>query len=273
MNNILHEKPSDPTVSVFIDGLGLLCFNDNPNCAEVGFINADGHPLAIYICDSERNVIESFPSDKIPTLEGAEITINAAEVGESRCYQHPESKENDDEDFRWMVDIDNIYKNRVEFSDKAADNIRAKLYINNGIFYTKVKSRNDAVLKDAFTFEDKMTLGRIGKIVGADISSNEVEIKIKPKQGDEQTVTLKRNGSSAYYVDIRYNCQIPKRTDGRSDFYEIYKIINPPKDKPRYSLEYKGVEEQWRFIGHNTTFAEEVCQIIVIGGDYRGMPR
>lgn len=273
MNNISNELPVNPTASLFFDGLGVCCFGADPKRAEFGFIKADGHELEIYICDKNKNVIASFPSSEVPSLDGGEIFIETTDMVATSQYHHPLARDLDTSDFRWMPDIDRIYDSAVEFVENATANLHAKIYLNGGVLYTKTLSESNAYLKDTETQREAMSLGRVGRVLGADVASEEVKIRIVQKNNEVFELILAKGHESPYYVDIRYNCGIPGRSDELSDFHEIYKIVQPSATEPRYSLEYDALEEPWQFVGSSTVMTTRIaCNFVVLGKKERNLP-
>ena len=296
INNVTHVKP-DPTqaaVNVFVNGIGVLCFNDQPPRAELGFLKVKDHPFIMQIYNSQG--IQVWPLQPLPDnyLENCEITVNSTGSGTGFRYQTAGDKSGDVQDFRWLIDMDGIYQQNLNFLPGVGSlSFFAKLYLNNGVFYNEKLSKNDGILIDVNNPQNKINLGKVGKIIGATVSpksvgqQNVIITLSWAAEGRTEQISLAETGEP-YYVSIRHKCD-PAKTDKmeggatpNSDFYLFYTVIEKPANQPAYNLEYSGPEPDCNFDPQSKHYIEvetgspevgaEACQSVTLPGKFTRIP-
>lgn len=289
--NTTGTRPPNPTATVFINGLALLCFSVKNDRAEVGFLKVREHPLLLTIYDSNCNPVFGTPFE----IKSGAISVNSGGRGIGTVYQPGISEA---EDFRYLLDFDRIHKvfddERLSINPKAE--YLAKLYVKNGMFFNAALSSQDGVIfyKDSRgDMVQALPSQRVGKVIGAYIDDDEVTIDIT----DKEPITL-RKAESRYSVVIRYKC-VNNNPHIQTDFDKFYKVLELPSEKHKITdLQYAETEIPYQHpcernlsyqCKHNEKFremaakneamqklldgivilAEEACQ----GGDLAGYPR
>ena len=294
INNVTHLKPNQAqaAVNVFVNGIGVLCFNDQPPRAELGFLKVKDHPFIMEIYNSQG--VQVWPLQPLPDnyLENCEINVNSTGSGTGWRYQTAGDKSGDAQDFRWLIDLDNIYQQNLNFLTGVSSlSFFAKLYVNNGVFYNEKLSKNDGILIDVNNPQNKINLGKVGKIIGAAVSPtsigqpNVIVTLSWAAEGRSEQITLAGTGQP-YYISIRHKCDPAKMqraesstgTTPNSDFYLFYTVIEKPANQPEYNLEYSGPEPDCKFDPQSKNYTEvesgppqvgaEACQSVTLPGKF-----
>jgi hypothetical protein len=242
--NTVDERPNNPTALVYINGRALLCFSRANSQAEVGFLKIDEcHELFVTIYRPGH--------DPIPDLlkPVKEITINSSRSGLGSLYYSVDSNNEadwDDEDFRHVLDFDEIHKiftpgimGRVKI--KTGNSYLAELFINDATFFTATLSRNRGrIFAISGGLPSQPPLRRIGKIIGAQIDDEVVDIHIKFKDDSEQKITLQKE-NTPYEIMFRYKCAT--EIEGKStDFEKFYNVLRLPPNHKELDFEYETIE-------------------------------
>lgn len=210
--------------NVTIKGLALLYFGENSKRAELGFINADGHPFVMSI-----NGVE------IPVAQGSQVNINSKKTGVGKIFHSV-----NDQDFRNIIDLNTIYGANITLN--SAFPFFARVYLNDATFYTLSKSVYTAQLREIGGI-GRISLPQIGKVGGAYIYDEDFEIKIEDKNGNVTTVDLTPH-TPPYRILLKYQCLTTEDASQDSDFLLINDAIDLSQcpNKTRYSLRYSGPE-------------------------------
>lgn len=211
---------SSATALVRFTGLGIVCFNDKKQRGEIGIIRDDKHALAITIKQPrfkdgiEKDLVLYEPIAVYSSLpkSGVEIEIrtgpNAAVEGfqvykAGSDFDRMESE--DLNDYRWVVDMKELYGENLVKSNGNGRYPLSKLFINGGLFYVhnlKTDVFFEKVEKDAAGHEiARNDFGCIGETIGVKLEADEVSFSIKT--GDEvQTQNLSRVNGLPFLIDI-----------------------------------------------------------------------
>jgi hypothetical protein len=223
-------KDQDPTVRVIINGLALLCFSKKNNGrAEVGFLKtATPHPLLFTIYDRSCTDVTSqfLQLPGLPELpDGADITVNSKHPGLGQLYTPdttPKPKESDDEDFRHLLNLDEMHfkvfgHRNVQI--KADSTYLAKLFISNGTFYNAKRSTNPAKIRNRNGPPEDFP--KVGKVIGANIMDTQVFVTVNTDSFD-----LSRGANSPYTIILRYKCE--HGPSAETDFERFHNVLNLP---------------------------------------------
>ncbi|HEX8250211.1 MAG TPA: hypothetical protein VF599_18705 [Pyrinomonadaceae bacterium] len=278
---VTHEKADNATVNVFIHGLALICFSQTNDRAETGFLKVQDkthfYEIKVYRngCELIWNSADYF---KDAALANSILVINAGKTGVGRRFESLGGKGNDDEDIRWTVDLDDAHLRCMSFVPNAQDRIHSRVYINDGTFYTKVKSTFKAILhKEAdpavAKFEDF-----VGKVVGATVEGDEVPIELQFPNGSRHLIGRFKKSEGPFFVYLGYRCQ-GADCSSEGDFLHNYDVMKLPGDAPhKFDLTYRDEEKDWEYCkikepgqpGFDAV--EEACQATTSGGCYKELP-
>ncbi|HEX8368378.1 MAG TPA: hypothetical protein VF604_07535 [Pyrinomonadaceae bacterium] len=278
---VTNEKVDNATLNVFIHGLALICFSETNARAETGFLKvADKthfYEIKIYRNDCELiwNSKDIFTD---AALKNSILVVNANKTGVGKRFESQGGKENDDEDIRWTVDLDDAHMRCMGFVSNAGERIHSRVYINDGTFYTKVKSTFKATLhkegdETAAKFEDY-----VAKVVGAAVDGEEVPIELQFPNGSRHLIGKFKKSDGPFFVYLGYRCQ-GGDCEPEGDFLHNYDVMKLPTDAPhKFDLTYKEAEKDWEYCKNvepgqpGFDAVEEACQATTSGGCYKELP-
>lgn len=215
----VSARPNPVTARLLINGLGLLCFSQKYNRAEVGFLEGGrAHPLFFYIYDRYCRLV----GEPIPIPQGTEIDINAGNPGLGSIFCFDEANPPvDQDDFRHLINVDELHS-AVPVKIVPNPTYFAKLYVNRGTFFNSELSMGKGRFFNKQMIEVKVK-DRNGRIIGADIVDDPIRIDFN----GNPIATLVRNPNEfPYSIRIRYKCEGDVTT--ATDFKEFYKVLNVP---------------------------------------------
>lgn len=237
-----------PTATVLINGLSIFCHKENSAGMDFGFLKVfsqSDHPFRLRVF---RNTALIWSSDFFPKdyFEDSTITITKTNPAGVFGYEHPQGMNNDDRDFRWMLDLATEIYGVDRLPVTHPERLFAKLTIEDGIFYTKLKSVNPAQIVQ-IGGAGVLPSRYIGRVAAADIlCQNGEKIDIN--------ITLGGNGNrlniplpifaGQYWIAFDYKC-VP---DGADDLPAIYDVIEIPV-RERYTIYHDPPEVDWTFRG------------------------
>lgn len=232
---IESQRKVHPTAKVIINGLAILCFSRRNDRAEVGFLSVQDHPLLLTVYGPDCQPIAPTP---LEINSGTGIKISNGKPGIGAVYQ---TSADADDNFGNMLNFDELHS----ASSSAVLGIKpnpyfAKLYLNNGLFYTEARS----VQKGSIFPENKpdtpiRTGIRIGKVIGAEIEGETITIDISSQL---KPITLEKAGGP-YTIIIRYKCCETGAT--YTDMEDFHKVFDLPPGQPILDLEYEAKEEPY----------------------------
>ena len=232
---------STATALVRFTGLGMICFNEQQNLGEIALIRDEKHELSIEIqqpkfkdgVENDLIVYENIASfTKLPKENvSIEITTNG-----NSTFQGYEVYENNGEfnrlesedfnDFRWVVDMNNLHEEELSFSNSENRYPITKLSIENGLYYVhkldtelffeKVEKNLDGEKLN------KETFGNVAETIGVKLEADEVLFKISI-DGNEESFNLKQNNGLPYRIEIK-NMNYDEDAD-ISDMPDYYKYV------------------------------------------------
>jgi len=235
-------KESSATALVRFTGLGIVCFNKEARRGEIAVIRDEKHTLSVkiqqprFLDGIEKDLIvyediavyESLPKTGVeieiksggnPAVEGYEIYQTADNFNRLDCE--------DVNDFRWIVDMDDLHEETLAKSNDETSHPITKLFIADGLFYThKLDSELffEKIEKDADGNEkSRDVFGNVAETIGVKIEADEVVFSIKT-DGKEESHTLAKVAGLPFRIEISnmdYN-------DGAnySDMPDYYKYVS-----------------------------------------------
>jgi hypothetical protein len=234
---------SSATALVRFTGLGIVCFNKDPQRGEIAAIRDQKHTLTVklqkpaYQDGADSDVIayqdiatyEKLPKDdvRIEIKAVGKPAIEGYELYQSGDFDRIESP--DVNDFRWIVNLNQLH-GQTSLSPTAKEKYPlTKLYISNGLFYTHKLDTNlffEKVEKDASgAATQREVFGNVGETIGVKIEGDEVDFTIHI--GDqEETHSLQRVAGFPYRIEITnmdYNAN-----SVYSDLPDYYRYLSSP---------------------------------------------
>ena len=227
------EKPKhqDATAKIYIDGLSIMCYHPQTESTEFVFVKDHHNPIELYVFDRECKVRYFYRGTKDKQVR-IDIRKDGTEPDPGYYY---EDNKGDDEDFQWVPDMCDWYgTNEMTFLDGAEEHLSAKLVIQNAIFYTKVKSKIDALLVKSSKPKQK-----VGRVVGANIVCGPADTGISIEITDEDDIPPFPKEDGPYRVAIRTTTH----DLGSNHMIEVYKDIIDPSHLPaKYFLQFEKKE-------------------------------
>ncbi len=225
---------------IFVSGLCVLCFNPIRNRAELGFIKQHHSDLRMVIVKDDGTIFWSSERDFPRPMRDVGITINSTKTGMGLRYENGRVH---DEDFDFMPNLAKLHHvEKFKIRPNARTAFSARVDIRDAIFYTAIKSVHDAYLHEipdsSSTHPAPVNLGKIGKILGADIITEEyIVIEIRYKEGRTvkvHPITLPNDGSKYAIFLITTT---PHSGAGHIEF--IYNhVIEKPIKASKYDIEF-----------------------------------
>lgn len=259
----VHAKA---TASVFVEGLSILCPNEQDKSVEIGFVREhhSGVKIEIYKNDCIRLASYTFSAEDRVKIEIGKS--NPQSIG--KCY---ENSKKDAEDYGWMPDLnDSDWHGAVKIGIKpdAAAHLSAKLVLRDAVFYAKVVSRSDGVRENVKTAAKK-ELGKVGRVLGADIfcetGDTDVNVTIETAGGTIIRHSLPKDGGS-YSIVVE-----TKPHSAASHLHLLYDyIVDLPAGEPKYEFKYKTTEPEWHLCETHALITEYACQ--TFGGGEGPLP-
>ncbi len=213
-------KESAATALVRFTGLGIICFNKERQRGEIGVIRDNKHTLTVRIqkpvfqdgVDNDIVVYQDVASYENLPKDDVQIEIKAASAPEIEGYEIYQSgdfnrlESEDFNDFRWIVNINNLHGEKSLVRPAAERYPLTKLYVGNGLFYTHQLDRNlffEKVEKDASgAVKQSEAFGYVAETIGVKIEAEEVNFIIRIG-GKEETHSLKRVEGFPFRIEIK----------------------------------------------------------------------
>lgn len=267
MQNVTNELPQQPEAKIIIDGLFILCVNEEKRVAEIGVYEyANEHELFVRVSKKEHGVeSELFKGGKLirklddkDEIRTGDIAISiSGKSADVTAYHHPELTEesilsdprnissaiesNSDEysrDFRWVIDLESarFHGKKLEVVPGV---IRRKIHIQNGVLYTEEWARRKVKMayQAAATFAGLQADNRyyyVARQLGIAIDQIDENQTLNIAYGgahSPQTLSLSKPDDGVYYeVLISNNCQVKdaEKKNRQTDFQNYYNVVNVP---------------------------------------------
>jgi len=240
-------REGSATALVRARGLGIFCFNPNKKQGEMALIRDSRHTLTVKI--SKPVFVDGTGKDTIhyqdvisyQAIDEMNVSIEVEGIGNPsiegyEIYQSGEfdrlnGADNDENDFRWLVNIDGEEMHGQRLAKN--ENLRAasrppvsKLFIRNGLFYARTINEKlffEKVRKDGEGNElEKTPFGNVAETVAAKIEAEKVAFKINIG-GEQHTHILPRIAGSPYKIEIN-NMDLDQETP-ISDMPDYYNFL------------------------------------------------
>ncbi len=262
---ITGDKPKhdQATASIYVDGLSIMCSNDEDKTTEIAFVKDEHSGVEIKIYKKNCNLFKSFDfSNEEKVLIEIKKT-NAKNIG--KLFKMPDK--DDDEDFGWMPDLNGADwhpKARITIREQAKNHLSAKLVLQDATFYTHLKSEFDG-LQNRKDGKPPLNLGKIGRVIGADIvceaNDDGVNIKIESNGGTAVNQPLPKD-EGPYFISV----VIKPESEGSHLHHLYHHIIELSPEQPEYDFKYEQTEKDWRLCDElNSRFTTFVCQTFPSG--------
>mgnify|MGYP000553067101 CR=1 FL=1 len=248
MQNITNDLPQQPEAKIIVDGLFILCVNEEKRVAEIGVYEyANEHELFVRVSKKEHGIeSELFKGGKLirkldDDKHTGEIKIGDVAISMSGkpadivAYHHPAITEesllsdpreisseialNDEEyspDFRWIINLEGarFHGKKLEVVPGV---IRRKIHISNGILYTEEWARRE--IKMAYETAARLAGKKadscyyyIARRLGIAIEQIDENQTLNITYGDPQStqmMSLSKPDEGIYYeILISNNCRV-----------------------------------------------------------------
>lgn len=216
--------PDEPILTLYIDGLALLCFNQKKKRAEIGFMTLKNHDVFLSLYDSKGK--EIIHRRKIKTGLNR---MTSEDAGTVELFK----KGSDPRNFEHMYELSDLYTEQLELKPKLK--YKTKFYIENAVFFTDPDSHEEVIAYEVKTGKEVSTR-KTGQVLGIASNSNKPVLsigseKIKLKKGERYNAILATGPCLALSND--------------SDFKYFYTLLKNAGGKPQYNLKYKYDDFVW----------------------------
>ncbi len=240
-------REGSATALVRARGLGIFCLNPNKKQGEMALIRDARHTLTIKI--SKPVFVDGTGKDTIhyqdiisyQAIDTMNVSIEIEGIGnplvegyevyQAGNFDRLNGEENDENDFRWLVNIDGeeMHQKRLSKNENSLKLSRppvSKLFVRNGLFYARTINENlffEKVRKDNDGKElEKAPFGNVAETVAAKIEAENVSFKINIG-GEQHTHILPRISGSPYKIEIN-NMDLDQETP-ISDMPDYYNFL------------------------------------------------
>ena len=242
----MSVNESSATALIRFTGLGIVCFNKDRQRGEIAAIRDNKHTLTIRVQKpvfqdgADRDIIvyqdiatyEKLPKNDVQIeIKGvAKPAIEGYEIYQSGDFDRLDSA--DVNDFRWIVNMHTLHGASGLVPTAKHNYPLAKLYIENGLFYTHKLDRNfffEKIERDSGgTVTQREVFGNVAETIGVKIEADEVKFTIRI--GDrEETHLLKRVAGIPYRIEIK-NMDYSTAAV-YSDMPDYYQYLSSPSGK------------------------------------------
>jgi hypothetical protein len=245
----INSMIANPTATILVNGLSLSSHSDDNRFMDIGFLkvlNEDTHPfrMRIFRNNSLYWTTENFPHTY---FQNSLIDIDKTNSNGIFAYKAIGGMNNDPYDFQWMFDLAvQVYGvDRFRYQEPTIKSLLARLRIFSGVFYTYLKSDNNAVIFDEEN-NCKLPLRKIGRVLGADLfceNNEEIRVTIQWLNSSNHPILIPlKPFGGRYWISIDYKCA----PDNVDDLKEIYNVIIPPTNQ-KFSIRFERRETVWTF--------------------------
>lgn len=210
------------TALIRFTGLGIVCFNEDKQRAEIAALRDGRHKLIVklqkltYQEGTEKDIVvyQDFATYENLPADGVEIDIKAAgnpTIPGYEIYQNGNFDRlgsSDVNDFRWILNLHDLHggNGAADLTPTMAQPYPiAKIYLSNGQFYAHKVDRDllfEKVEKDvAGTASHREIFGNVGETIGVKIEGDEVRFTIRIGNREE-THSLVRVAGFPYRIEI-----------------------------------------------------------------------
>lgn len=250
-NNVTGTRPSHDQAQarVLVSGLSIFGFNPAGARAEFGFIKPMHTDLRMDIYERSMRlpVWSTASSQNFPFPNTKDITININSTGTGIGQRFEVNPLIDPEDFRRMPGFRYWHGQRLSFKPGAKAHLTARINVMNGIFYTYQLSKSIALEhkkrkpNGPVQFNNR---GVIGRIMGADIFSDEPELVIDLRIHNQTHQVKLPNGQGTQYTIVLTTVATGT---GHGHLKHVYDNVLDNPDLYQYDLEFYPHETPWRY--------------------------
>ncbi len=229
---------STADVTIHIDGLGLICFNNRREC-ELGILKHPHHALSL-------NILKITPQDIVPVNHSLDLNENIIievvdnpKLGAIRFEPGDFSRmeNNDPEDFRWTVNLegDEFHRGKIKKLPAGGGrtvDIAPRIRITDGIFYTRLRSQAIFDLVDWAKDPRQPRIVRedirIVDFIGADIHLHQERghVNLKNEGNSANSIPLQKGAGTRYVISISNVSEGHVHSTIGSDFRIFYDVLD-----------------------------------------------
>jgi hypothetical protein len=192
-----------PTITLVFKGLMVLHKDKDGQRYEVGILNAPKHKFRINVTSrSPRGIKHSSIDLKPAPGEIWRLYVQDPVDREIREYRGEEFSRSRD-DIRWLIDLESkeFHPTKRGAADRKlkAELLNPVFHIENGVFYTRVKSKLTERRKGSDPFEP---FGFVAEEIGVDIELKSGNAVLVVEGTEEEIFRLEKNGDVTHEVVI-----------------------------------------------------------------------
>lgn len=237
-------QESTATALVRFTGLGIICFNPNPQRGEIAAIRDNKHLLSVRIqkpvfqegsgidavAYEDIATYQQLPTDdvKIEIKAQGEPAIDGFEIYKPGDFDRLGSA--DVNDFRWILNMNTLHDKTILNPNTETRYPIARIYVGNGLFYTQKLDRNllfEKIEKDANgTPANREILGNVAETIGVKIEGEAVSVTVRIG-GQEETHLLQRVAGLPFRIEIK-NMDYSDNAV-YSDMADYYRYLSSPQ--------------------------------------------
>lgn len=208
------EIPENPKITLNLRGLGVLCFSEENNRAEIGYLDVpEMHDVQFGMVDSDDKAIIPFQSMRGQTLE---IVTDGKGMG--KVFNQSGSNKN----FDLMLDLSEIYGDEAELKTDAV--YQSRVHIDDAVFFTDPGNINKVVPFRMDSPNIKKRPMDIGEWLVAHTTRDDVRVFL---DGEEKLL----EGGKNYTISILSGCrQVTAAAPIESDFKFFFGILDNAGD-------------------------------------------
>lgn len=241
---------SKATVTISVVGLALTCINRlKQNQCEVGMLRCDRHSPVMDIqkikldygrknpkCSSLFRHSLNLDENIFINVEGPHKTdCRKGVVTYIRREFDRLNDTGDEEDFRWIADLEGEEFHNRELKIKQRSLIKPMIFISEGTLYTRQKTYESlARVPINGTTAPVKVLGRFGYGMNIDITcpkDGKVILSNNPdSESPDCSISLRQEDDIQYLVTIENHCHIADEVEG-TDFRLFYDAVKDPSGK------------------------------------------
>lgn len=222
----------DATATAIIQGLAVSKYNHGASIWDVVFLRNCGHYPKLIIREVDRRsgrVISEIKRLEIAESDSISITVSSPAGNIPWHYQtggsFDRNPNHDAQDFRWMLDIQQLHGGKVDRTGSIATN---SLSITNGCFYTSVRTKlpyRKRWINPDGTGTPVQTIGLTGRTFGSDFKGASVTVSVTGE--NDYSKTLDHRDNSRYEIIFDNTCvdEIQPSPD-ETDFHFYYRLFN-----------------------------------------------